>query len=74
MATRKRPTKKSGQRRKAAPVAEKADRVTRHRVITFRLSQEEADLIATAADREPVARFSRRAVLARAQQAVKAKK
>ena len=59
-------TKKSGRGRRTAPKADKVDRVSRDRVITFRLSEEEAALIAKAADRVPLARYSRDAILAKA--------
>ncbi len=59
---------------KKAKPAPKAAKPARDRVITFRLSADEAALIAKAADRAPLARFSRDAVLARAQQAVKGRK
>jgi len=52
--------------KKAAPAAEKAERVQRDQVITFRISAEESALIAKAADRVPLARYSRDAVLAKA--------
>ncbi len=44
----------------------KPQQVARDRVITFRISAEEAGLIQKAADRVPLARYSRDAVLARA--------
>ena len=52
--------------KKPAPAAEKAERVPRDSVITFRISADEASLIAKAADRVPLARYSRDAVLAKA--------
>jgi hypothetical protein len=52
--------------KKAAPAAEKPERVQRDQVITFRLSKEEAAMIAKAADRVPLARYSRDAVLSKA--------
>ena len=51
-----------------------AKQAARDRVVTFRVSADEAALIAKAADRAPLARYSREAVLARAQQAAKAQK
>jgi len=57
---------KSSPTKKAAPAAEKAERIQRDQVITFRLSGTEAALIAKAADRVPLARYSRDAVLAKA--------
>ncbi len=51
--------------KKAAP-AKTAQEQPRDRVITFRISAQEATLIAKAADRVPLARYSRDAVLARA--------
>ena len=51
---------------KATPARKRADRVSRDRVITFRISEEEATLIAKASDRIPLARYSRDTVLARA--------
>jgi len=65
---------KSSPTKKAAPAAEAPERVQRDRVITFRLSSQEAELIGKAADRVPLARYSRDAVLARAEAEVKAKK
>ena len=59
---------------KKAAVAAKVGPGSRKQVITFRLSSEEAALIAKAADREPLARYSRRAVLAVAETASKRKK
>ena len=41
--------------------------VPRDRVITFRISEDEAALIAKSADRIPLARYSRDAVIARAE-------
>ena len=58
--------------KKAVPA--KAERVSRDKVITFRISTQEAALIAKSADRVPLARYSRDAVLARAATEVKAKK
>ena len=58
--------------KKVAPIKARADQASRDRVITFRLSGDEAALIAKAADRIPLARYSRDAVLAKA--AVDAKK
>ena len=52
--------------KQAVPAAEKPERVQRDQVITFRLSKDEAALIAKAADRIPLARYSRDAVLAKA--------
>ena len=60
--------------KKKATVAAKADAASRKQVITFRLSSDEAALIAKAADREPLARYSRRAVLAAAEATSKRKK
>ena len=60
--------------KKQAGVAGRTGPVARDRVITFRISADEAALIARAADRAPLARYSRDAVVARAQQAVKARK
>ncbi len=60
---RKKVQKKKAQARKTAKSAPKAARPARDRVITFRLSADEAGLIARAADREPLASYSRRAVL-----------
>ena len=65
--TRKSVSKKA--RTEAKPVA-----TSREQVITFRLSSDEVALIAKAADREPLARYSRRAVLAAAKAASKRKK
>ena len=53
-------------KKKAAPAKAQAKQVARDRVITFRISAEEASRIAKAADRVPLARFSRDAVLAKA--------
>ena len=66
--TRKSVSKKKA-RTEAKPVA-----TSREQVITFRLSSDEVALIAKAADREPLARYSRRAVLAAAKAASKRKK
>ena len=60
--------------KKKATVAAKVGAASRKQVITFRLSSEEVALIATAADREPLARYSRRAVLAAAEAAAKRKR
>ena len=60
--------------KKKKTTAAKAGAASRKRVITFRLSADEATLIAKAADREPMARYSRRAVLAAAEAAPKRKK
>ena len=60
-----RTARKKVQKKKAQP-AQKTT-AARDRVITFRLSAEEASLIAKAAHREPLARYSRRAVLAHAE-------
>ncbi len=58
--------RKSVSKKKVTP-AEKTDaRVSRKQVITFRISDEEAAVIGKAADRVPLARYSRDAVLARA--------
>ena len=62
--SRKKATKKAAG--KAAQAPKKPRRVSRDRVMTFRISEEEAALIAKAADRIPLARFSRDAVLAKA--------
>ncbi len=51
---------------KAAKAAASAQSEPRARVITFRISEAEATLIQQAADRVPLARYSRDAVLARA--------
>ncbi len=59
---------------KKKKTAAKARAATRKQVITFRLSSDEAALIAKAADREPLARYSRRAVLAAAKAASKHKR
>ena len=59
--------RKSVRKKKAAPATKKTARVARRQVVTFRLSDQEAALIAKAADREPLARYSRRAVLAAAE-------
>ena len=56
---------KKATKRKAAP-AKAAAELPRDRVITFRISATEATVIAKAADRIPLARYSRDAVLARA--------
>jgi hypothetical protein len=61
----RKPTKKATAG-KAVPARVKEERVARDRVITFRISAEEATLIQKAADRVPLARYSRDAVLARA--------
>ena len=65
--------RKSVTKKKPATAA-KAGAASRKQVITFRLSSDEAALIAKAADREPLARYSRRAVLAAAEVAAKRKK
>ncbi len=52
--------------RRATTNRMKEKAVARDRVITFRISAEEAGLIRKAADRVPLARYSRDAVLARA--------
>jgi hypothetical protein len=65
---------KSSTSKKAAPAADAPERVARDRVITFRISAAEASLIAKAADRVPLARYSRDAVLARAGAEAKAQK
>ena len=52
--------------RKAAKATASAQAQPRARVITFRISDAEAALIVKAADRVPLARYSRDAVLARA--------
>ncbi len=65
--------RKSVGKKKAKTVAP-GTAVSRKQVITFRLSSDEAALIAKAADREPLARYSRRAVLAAAEAASKRKK
>ena len=57
---------KKARRKQAAPASPKAEPVARDRVITFRISSDEATLIQKAADRVPLARYSRDAVLARA--------
>ena len=51
---------------KAAKTAASHQPARRGRVITFRISDAEAALIRKAADRVPLARYSRDAVLARA--------
>ena len=51
---------------KAAKALASAQPELRTRVITFRISDTEAGLIQGAADRVPLARYSRDAVLARA--------
>ena len=61
-------------RKKKATQGEKTGRPKRDRVITFRISAAEASLIVKSADRVPLARYSRDATLARAQQDAKAKK
>ncbi len=66
--------RKSVRKKKGLPAATKAERVSRKQVITFRILAEEAALIAKAADREPLARYSRRAVLAAAEAASRRKK
>ena len=53
--------------KRAAAAAEKDARVPRDKVITFRISADEATLIVKAADRIPLARYSRDAVIARAE-------
>ena len=53
-------------RRKAAPAKAKAEGVRRDQVITFRISADETALIKRAADRCPLARYSRDAVLTKA--------
>ena len=58
--------------KKAVPA--KAERVSRDKVITFRISAEEATFIQKAADRVPLARYSRDAVLAAAEGATKTHK
>ena len=57
--------RKPVRKQKGGPATPKA-RVSRDKVVTFRISAEEADLIAKAADRVPLARYSRDAVLVRA--------
>ncbi len=57
------------QGKKAVPA--KAERSSRGRPVTYRISEAELQLIQKAADREPLARFSRRAAL---DAAAKAKK
>ena len=52
--------------KKTALTHKSAERVSRDRVITFRISTKEAALIQRAADRCPLARYSRDAVLAKA--------
>jgi len=64
-------TTKKTSTKKAAPA--EAERVPREKVITFRISGDEAALIAKAADRVPLARYSRDAVLAKAAGDVKAR-
>ena len=56
---------KKATKKKAIP-AKAAQDQPRDRVITFRISAEEVGLIQKAADRVPLARYSRDAVLARA--------
>ena len=51
---------------KAAKATASGKPMPRGRVITFRISDAEATLIQEAADRVPLARYSRDAVLARA--------
>ena len=62
--TSRKTTKKAAKKATLAP--KQAERVGRERVITFRISAEEAAVIQKAADRVPLARYSRDAVLARA--------
>ncbi len=57
----KKSTSKTARRAQVKP-----QQVARDRVITFRISAEEAGLIRKAADRVPLARYSRDAVLASA--------
>ncbi len=57
---------KQASRKKATPAKARAAQIARDRVITFRISAAEATLIQKAADRVPLARYSRDAVLARA--------
>jgi hypothetical protein len=52
--------------KKAATAAERPQRIARGEVVTFRISAEEKALIEKAADRIPLARYSRDAVLAKA--------
>ena len=52
--------------KKQAQSARETAKPVRDRVITFRLSEEEAALIQKTADRVPLARYSRDAVLTRA--------
>ncbi len=66
--------RKSVRKKKAASAGRNVERAMRDQVITFRLSADEAALIAKAADRAPLARYSRDAVLACAQQAAKSRK
>lgn len=54
-------------RRPAKSAPQAAESAPRHAVITFRISAEEAALIKKAADRIPLARYSRDAILSRAQ-------
>ena len=54
------------QRKKGVSAQRGAEHVARNRVITFRISADEATLIQNAADRVPLARYSRDAVLAMA--------
>ena len=51
---------------RAAKAAASGKSAPRSRVITFRITEAEAALIQKAADRVPLARYSRDAVLARA--------
>ncbi len=60
----RKPTKKAT--KKKAALAKATQEQPRDRVITFRISSDEATLIQKAADRVPLARYSRDAVLARA--------
>ena len=59
--------RKTVRKKKAASAGHNVERVRRDQVITFRLSADEAAMIAKAADWVPLARYSREAVLARAQ-------
>ena len=66
--------RKSVRKKIAATGAKTAERLRRDQVITFRVSSDEAAMIARAADRVPLARYSRDAVLTRAREDAKARK
>lgn len=68
------PRKSVTKAKKAVRAEPTKSRIPRDRVITFPISPDEAALIAKAADRVPLARYSRDAVLVKATAEVKATK